>query len=81
MEQEISSAQLFLQRKEFYEDSEKYWDKIPATVDGVLGGFGYISHIDILGSKKFLKKLFNVSSMSVLGYIIFLESCFVINQF
>lgn len=61
MEQESDQVEFIIQKKEFYEDAVKYWDQIPATVNGMLGGFGFISHIDIIGSKKFLKKLFNVS--------------------
>ncbi|KPI93847.1 PREDICTED: alpha N-terminal protein methyltransferase 1-like [Papilio xuthus] len=41
-----------------YELSLKYWAEIPPTVDGVLGGFGFISNADIEGSKLFLKSLF-----------------------
>ncbi|KAF7997263.1 hypothetical protein HCN44_005540 [Aphidius gifuensis] len=44
--------------KEFYTDAAKYWDKVPATVDGMLGGFGFISQTDIEGSQNFLKSLF-----------------------
>ena len=47
-------------QKEFYEHAAKYWDQIPPTVDGMLGGFGFISQKDIFGSKQFLKKLFEV---------------------
>ena len=46
--------------QEFYTDAVKYWDKIPATVDGMLGGFGFISHTDIEGSTIFLTSLFKV---------------------
>jgi len=46
--------------KEFYEDAAKYWDKIPPTIDGMLGGFGFISHTDISGSKLFLKYVFKI---------------------
>lgn len=45
--------------EEFYKDASKYWSDIPATIDGMLGGFGYISEIDIKGSKLLLKQLFN----------------------
>ena len=44
----------------FYTDAAQYWSAIPATVDGVLGGFGFISHRDIQGSITFLKQLFKV---------------------
>lgn len=42
----------------FYKKAASYWAKVPATVDGVLGGYGHISDIDINASKAFLGKLF-----------------------
>lgn len=44
----------------FYKASEKYWDHIPPTVDGMLGGFGFLSEKDIDGSSHFLFSLFEV---------------------
>ncbi|NWT17186.1 NTM1A methyltransferase, partial [Erpornis zantholeuca] len=41
---------------EFYSKAEKYWKDVPATVDGMLGGYGHISSIDINSSKKFLQR-------------------------
>ncbi|XP_069776021.1 N-terminal Xaa-Pro-Lys N-methyltransferase 1 isoform X2 [Narcine bancroftii] len=38
----------------FYSRAKKYWKNIPPTVDGMLGGYGHISSIDINSSKKFL---------------------------
>lgn len=46
-----------------YQDALSYWNHIPPTVDGMLGGFGFISSIDIQGSEQFLKMLFKVSCM------------------
>lgn len=46
----------------FYQDAIDYWSTIPPTVDGMLGGFGFISDIDIQGSENFLKSLFKVST-------------------
>lgn len=46
----------------FYIDAVNYWEKIPPTVDGMLGGFGFISQTDIEGSKKFLEQLFNLKT-------------------
>lgn len=46
--------------RDFYEKAVKYWEKIPATVDGMLGGFGFISQIDILGSEEFLRLILKV---------------------
>uniref|UniRef100_A0A8D2MDA0 N-terminal Xaa-Pro-Lys N-methyltransferase 1 n=1 Tax=Zonotrichia albicollis TaxID=44394 RepID=A0A8D2MDA0_ZONAL len=31
---------------EFYSKAEKYWKDVPATVDGMLGGYGHISSED-----------------------------------
>ncbi|XP_028274478.1 N-terminal Xaa-Pro-Lys N-methyltransferase 1 isoform X2 [Parambassis ranga] len=40
----------------FYSNAKDYWKEIPPTVDGMLGGYGSISSIDINGSKAFLQK-------------------------
>lgn len=45
-----------------YEKSLQYWADIPPTVDGVLGGFGFISNVDIEGSELFLKSLLTSES-------------------
>jgi len=44
---------------DFYNDAANYWANVPATLDGMLGGFSHISEIDIRGSKALLKQLFN----------------------
>ena len=38
-------------------DSLTYWDSIPTTVDGMLGGYPQISRTDLKGSANFLAKL------------------------
>ncbi|XP_035040334.1 N-terminal Xaa-Pro-Lys N-methyltransferase 1 [Hippoglossus stenolepis] len=40
----------------FYSNAEGYWRDVSPTVDGMLGGYGSISNIDINGSKAFLHK-------------------------
>ncbi|KAG7499139.1 N-terminal Xaa-Pro-Lys N-methyltransferase 1 [Solea senegalensis] len=40
----------------FYSNAEGYWKEVPPTVDGMLGGYGTISTIDLNGSKAFLHK-------------------------
>ncbi|XP_028177989.1 N-terminal Xaa-Pro-Lys N-methyltransferase 1-A-like [Ostrinia furnacalis] len=40
-----------------YDKALEYWADIPPTVDGVLGGFGFISDVDINGSQLFLNSL------------------------
>ncbi|XP_077281915.1 N-terminal methyltransferase isoform X2 [Temnothorax americanus] len=47
---------------EFYTAAAKYWDRIPPTVNGMLGGFGFISQTDIKGSTLFLKSLFELEN-------------------
>lgn len=44
----------------FYSNAEEYWREVPPTVDGMLGGYGSISSIDINGSKAFLQKFLGV---------------------
>nr|CAG4652207.1 EOG090X0EJQ [Triops cancriformis] len=41
----------------FYRDAASYWAQVPATVDGVLGGYGHVSSIDVQGSERFLRAL------------------------
>ncbi|XP_072936504.1 alpha N-terminal protein methyltransferase 1-like [Epargyreus clarus] len=45
-----------------YDKSLEYWADIPATIDGVLGGFGFISNADIEGSKVFLNSIFSLKN-------------------
>jgi protein N-terminal methyltransferase len=40
-----------------YEKSKKYWEKVPANVNGVLGGYETLSAVDVLESQTFLKSL------------------------
>lgn len=49
----------------FYEDAAKYWEAIPATVNGMLGGFGFISRADIEGSDRFLNRIFEVNKVKI----------------
>lgn len=53
------TAEIFQKSEEkFYTDGANYWSEIPATVDGMLGGFGFVSQTDIKDSKMLLKQLF-----------------------
>eukprot|EP00301_Raphidiophrys_heterophryoidea_P001522 c10731_g1_i1.p1 GENE.c10731_g1_i1~~c10731_g1_i1.p1 ORF type:complete len:256 (+),score=46.82 c10731_g1_i1:48-770(+) len=42
----------------WYKQSLAYWNGIEATVDGILGGFGFISEIDIKNSTKLVQSIF-----------------------
>uniref|UniRef100_A0A182JS85 Alpha N-terminal protein methyltransferase 1 n=1 Tax=Anopheles christyi TaxID=43041 RepID=A0A182JS85_9DIPT len=44
--------------KNYYNNAKTYWSNVSPTVDGMLGGFGSISFIDIRGSEQFLKQLY-----------------------
>ncbi|KAG9461951.1 hypothetical protein GDO78_015280, partial [Eleutherodactylus coqui] len=52
----IMSTDMVEDESQFYCKAKKYWKNIPPTVDGMLGGYGHISSIDINGSKRFLQK-------------------------
>lgn len=60
----------------FYSNAEDYWREVPPTVDGMLGGYGSISNIDINGSKAFLQKFLGVrNSFKMLGYSTCVRLC------
>ena len=46
---------------EFYGRGKQYWDGVEASVNGVLGGLGHVSGIDIAESTKFLKQFIKVN--------------------
>eukprot|EP01134_Creolimax_fragrantissima_P002789 CFRG2789T1 len=41
----------------WYKKARDYWENVPATVNGVLGGYSYISSVDVKGSLTFLNPL------------------------
>lgn len=45
-----------------YEKSKNYWSNVPASVNGMLGGFSCLTNSDIRGSEDFLRKLFRMES-------------------
>ncbi|XP_063983861.1 N-terminal Xaa-Pro-Lys N-methyltransferase 1 [Diachasmimorpha longicaudata] len=53
-----------------YSDAAKYWENVPATVDGMLGGYGFISHTDIGGSQAFLKSLLKLKNPPLTNYVV-----------
>lgn len=44
--------------KQFYKKAADYWASVPPTIDGILGGFGHISDVDLDGSRAFLQRVF-----------------------
>lgn len=45
-----------------YEKSKNYWSNVPASVNGMLGGFSCLTTMDIRDSNIFLKKLFQMKN-------------------
>ncbi|KAK8744171.1 hypothetical protein OTU49_001030 [Cherax quadricarinatus] len=46
----------------FYSDAAAYWDSVPATVNGMLGGFAHLNLADISGSDTFLRSVFKMKN-------------------
>uniref|UniRef100_F6URV7 N-terminal Xaa-Pro-Lys N-methyltransferase 1 n=2 Tax=Callithrix jacchus TaxID=9483 RepID=F6URV7_CALJA len=50
------TSEVIEDEEQFYSRAKTYWKQIPPTVDGMLGGYGCISSIDINSSRKFLQR-------------------------
>lgn len=59
-EESAGSADVGAKKLQWYQKGADYWMGQAASVDGVLGGFGHISPVDISGSRLFLTKLPNL---------------------
>ena len=46
---------------DYYKNAATYWEGVDGTVNGMLGGFGKVSDVDIDGSNKLLKTIFKVT--------------------
>ena len=54
---------------DYYNDAATYWKGVDCTINGMLGGFGKITDIDIDSSNKLLKLLFKVKNIFFCLYI------------
>ena len=45
------------EQKQWYDSAAAYWEGVDATIDGVLGGFGHLTEVDVRDSHKFLECL------------------------
>lgn len=61
------TSEVIEDEKQFYSKAKTYWKDIPPTVDGMLGGYGHISSIDISSSRKFLQRFLRVGRSGVLS--------------
>lgn len=43
---------------DFYDKANTYWSGVPATVDGMLGGFSHLSDTDVSESREILREFF-----------------------
>lgn len=54
------TSEVIEDEKQFYSKAKMYWKEVPPTVDGMLGGYGHISSIDLGSSRKFLQRFLRV---------------------
>lgn len=59
------TSEVIEDEKQFYSKAKTYWKEVPPTVDGMLGGYGHISSIDISSSRKFLQRFLRVGRSGV----------------
>lgn len=53
-----------------YEKSKMYWSQVPASLNGMLGGFSNVTTLDIRDSSIFLKKLFKMENSPSKGRVL-----------
>lgn len=61
------TSEVIEDEKQFYSKAKTYWKEVPPTVDGMLGGYGHISTIDISSSRKFLQRFLRVGGSGMLS--------------
>jgi hypothetical protein len=44
---------------DWYQDAADYWSDVPPTVEGMLGGFGFLSDLDSTSSLTFIDEYIN----------------------
>ncbi|KAK3817320.1 MAG: alpha-N-methyltransferase NTM1 [Benniella sp.] len=54
----------------WYTDAEKYWNNVPATINGMLGGLGQLARPDAVTSLRFLSEFVNPPSSSTSASIL-----------
>ena len=56
---------------DYYKNAATYWEGVDGTVNGMLGGFGKVSDVDIDGSNKLLKTIFKVKGSGEIYIFVF----------
>lgn len=54
----------------WYTDATKYWDNVPATINGMLGGLGQLARPDAVSSLRFLAEFVNPPASSTSASIV-----------
>ncbi|KAF9174802.1 hypothetical protein BGX20_009716 [Mortierella sp. AD010] len=54
----------------WYTDAEKYWNSVPATINGMLGGLGQLARPDAVTSLRFLSEFVNPPASSTASSIV-----------
>ncbi|KAF9168514.1 hypothetical protein DFQ26_006673 [Actinomortierella ambigua] len=49
----------------WYTDAQKYWDNVPATINGMLGGLGQLARPDAVASLRFLSEYVTPPTSSI----------------
>jgi len=65
---ESESRILDVKDQPFYSDAAKYWANIEPTDDGMLGGLGHLSRIDVQNSERILKTVFKLPDAPAASY-------------
>ena len=56
----MAQGKAAMSKASFYDEAKSYWEGIPPTVNGMLGGYGNISSTDVKGSINFIKPMLMV---------------------
>lgn len=63
-------VEIWEEQEEWYSKAVQYWDKQEASVEGVLGGFGFVSEPDIADSLSLLLRVSHPTFYPYMGFIL-----------
>ena len=63
---ELGTGDLYDPAKGWYGKSLSYWEKVPATIGGVLGGMDHVHEADIRESRAFIESIADVGRVRAL---------------
>ncbi|KAF9589807.1 hypothetical protein IFM89_028742 [Coptis chinensis] len=71
--EEIGEQGNVQKKTEWYQKAIGYWQGVEASVDGVLGGYGFVNEPDIKGSEDFLKSILSERFASSQQHLVALD--------